>query len=212
MNRIIRLNAIETLNQSDMSGRNFHNLHPLGELVSEKVFIYEVNVASLETGALPAAPVSTQTTTKTFFQTETKSTTDGFISLQKRLLHQPTRAFSASGAIKSIAFFTAVVFWAWTGKIEQVSHVRGKFVALGELNKLQSQYLGKVINTAIQGGQDLIPTQVIPEVDNLLLNGEVKTLTATEEPFTQITTLMDKTGLLAQTRAAIAVVNKQAAP
>jgi hypothetical protein len=88
---------------------------------------------------------------------------------------------------------------------------------LGELNKLQSQYLGKVFDSAILVSQDLIPTQVIPEIDNSLLNGEFKAqkqkleaLIATEEPLTQIQTLMDRTGLLAQTRAAITAVKKQA--
>jgi hypothetical protein len=107
MNRIIRLNAIETF-PADMSGINFHNLHPNSESASEKVFIYEVDVASLETGATPVTSFSTQTTTETSFQTQSKMTTGGLTSFQQTSRHHSTKVFSALTAITSIAFFIAV--------------------------------------------------------------------------------------------------------
>lgn len=212
MNSIIRLNAIETSSQAENSGMNFHNLYSYCDLVSEKAFRYESHVASIKAG-LPKASTDTHTPTVTNPETASKNTGYWSTSLQG-LFEQLPLTLAHLVTPKSIAFFTVVVVWAWTGKIEQVNQVRGKFVALSELEKLQLQHLGKVVNTGVEDAQQLKTSEVVAELDSALLGTEVEVQTqylATDQmQFKQIKDLMARTRILAQRSASLKAQEKQA--
>lgn len=212
MNSIIRSNAIETSSQTENSGMNFHNLYPYCDLVSEKAFIYKGDVASTK-AALPEASTDTHTATVTNPQIASKTT--GYWSTSLQTLEQLPLTLAHLVTPRSIAFFTVVVVWAWTGKIEQVSHVRGKFVALSEPEKLQLQHLGKVVNPAVEETQLKTDTnQVVAELDIELLGSEVEEqkqdLAADQMQFKHIKDLMAQTRMLAQRSASVRAQEKQA--
>lgn len=212
MNSIIRLNAIETSSQAENSGMNFPNLYSYCDLVSEKAFIYGSHVASTKAG-LPKASTDTHTATVTNPETASKNTGSWSTSLQA-LLEQLPLTLAHLVTPKSIAFFTVVVVWAWTGKIEQINQVRGKFVALSEPQKLQLQHLGKVVNTAVEDAQQLKTNEVVAELDSALLGAEVEVqtqhLAADQMQFKHIKDLMARTRMLAQTSASLKAQEKQA--
>lgn len=215
MNSIIRLNAIETSSQAENSAMNFHNLYSYCDLVSEKAFIYESHVASTKAG-LPKASTDTHTPTVTNPETASKNTgywsTSWSTSLQA-LLEQLPLTLAHLVTPKSIAFFTVVVVWAWTGKIEQVNQLRGKFVALSKLEKLQLQHLGKVVNTEVEDAQQLKTSEVVAELDSALLGAQVEVQTqylATDQmQFKHIKDLMAQTRMLAQRSASLKAQEKQ---
>lgn len=134
MYRIIRSKAIETSsqstsNQSHSSDSSQINLH----LSPETAFIYGGSVASSST-ILSEIPPKTNIVPLT---TPNKAqNTDNWSTSLQALLHQPPSILPYLVLLGSIAFFGTVVVWAWTGKIEQVSHLQGKFVSIGELHKL----------------------------------------------------------------------------
>ncbi|WP_017315279.1 hypothetical protein [Mastigocladopsis repens] len=212
MNSIIRSNAIETSSQTENSGIHFHNLYPYCDLVSQKVFIYAGNVASTKE-ALPEASTDTHIVRITNSQIASKNTGYGFTFLQV-LREQLPLTFAHLVTLRSMAFLTAVVVWAWTGKIEQVSHVRGKFVASGEPQKHQLQHFGKVINTAIEDAQKLKPRQVVAELDREILSSEVEVQkqhpAADQMQFNRIKDLMARTRMLALTAVEIRAHENQA--
>ncbi|MBR8836724.1 MAG: HlyD family efflux transporter periplasmic adaptor subunit [Stigonema ocellatum SAG 48.90 = DSM 106950] len=135
MHRIIRSNAVETSNQSNISGINV-NLTP------EMALIYGGSVAD-RTEALTEAPTKTHIATVTTSKTAIKNTGNWSTSLQT-LLHQPPSILPYLVLLGSVAFFATVVVWAWTGKIEEVGHLRGKFLPIGELHQQQVQNLDVV--------------------------------------------------------------------
>lgn len=211
MNSIIRLNAIETSSQAENSGMNFHNLYSYCDLVSEKAFIYESHVASTKVD-LPKASTDTHTRTVTNPETAFKNTGYWSTSLQA-LLEQLPLTLTHLVTPKSIAFFTVVVVWAWTGKIEQVNQVRGKFVALSKLEKLQLQHLGKVVNTEVEEAQQLKTSEVVAELDSTLLGAEVEVqtqyLATNQMQFKHIKDLMARTRMLVQKSASLKAQEKQ---
>ncbi|ARV61426.1 hypothetical protein BZZ01_24870 [Nostocales cyanobacterium HT-58-2] len=211
MNSIIRLNAFKTSSQTNKSGINLHNLYPYCDLVCETAFIYG-NVASIK-GALPEASTDTHTTIAKTPQIASKNT--GYWSTSiKTLLEQRPLMLAHLVTLRSIAFFIAVVVWGWTGKIEQVNHVRGKFVALDEPQKLQLQHSGKLLNTAMKETQELKMGQVVAELDRELLVSEIEVQgqdsVADQMQLNQIKDLMARTRLLAQNCALVRAEENQA--
>lgn len=206
MDRIIRLNAVETSSPSDISAIHFYLVYPANDLADKMALIYEGQEASLETGAVPKALLNSHATTLTA-KTTFRNTENRFTSLDVSL-NQHSRAFSLLTAIRSIAFFTTVVVWAWMGKTEPVSHVRGKLVALGEPFQSQVQDFDKGVNTGVKDFQELKQTQLVAEIDRepLTLVDEVQKqqLAANQTHLKNIRTLMNKT------RAVLKAVEKQA--
>ncbi|MGH7997844.1 MAG: hypothetical protein ACREPR_00020 [Brasilonema sp.] len=203
MNSIIRSNAVETLSQTENTGINFHNLYPYCDLVSQTACIYESHVTSSKE-VLPEAPTNTCTDTVTRPQITNKNTGYWSISLQA-LLEQLPSTIAHLVTLRSITFFTAVVVWTWTGKIEQINHVRGKFVALDEPQKVQLQDLSEVVNTALKEAQEFKTGQVVAELDIELLVAKVEAQTQhlvdDQIHFNDIKDFMARTRMLAQTRA-----------
>lgn len=204
MNSIIRSNAVETLNKTDNTGRNFYKFYPYCDLVSQTAFIYENHLTSIKQ-ALPQALIETGTATLTKPQIASKNTEYWSSSLQT-LLDQLPLTVTHLVTLRSITFFTAVVVCAWTGKIQQVNHVREKFVALDEPPKLQLQDLSKVLNTVVKEAQEFETGQVVPELDTEPLLSEVdaqkQEIAADDQThFKHIKDLMARTRILAQTRA-----------
>ncbi|GAB1539648.1 hypothetical protein NUACC21_23150 [Scytonema sp. NUACC21] len=169
-------------------------------------FIDEDNFASLETGASLEATINSHATALGSPQAAIKNTENRSISVEE-LLNELTTTFSFAATIRSIAFFTAVVVWAWTGRIEQVSQVRSKFVALGEQAQMQPTHLGKVINLAVNSGQEWKLVQVVAELDREFLTNEIEDqqqkLLSDQMNFHQRKGSLNKENLLARTRAAI---------
>ena len=134
MDKIIRSNAVETLNQSSSSGINIH-------LTPEMALIYGGSVAATE--ALPEPPTKTQSATLITPKTAIKNTGNWTRSLQT-LQQQPPSILPYIVLLSSVAFFATVVVWAWAEKIEEVSFLQGKFVPIEELHKQQAQNLGVI--------------------------------------------------------------------
>ncbi|NMG05773.1 hypothetical protein [Brasilonema sp. UFV-L1] len=203
MNSIIRSNAVKTLNQTENTGMNFHNLYPDCDLVSQTAFIYKNHVTSSKE-ALPEAATNTHTDTVTKPQITNKDTGDWSISLQA-LLEQLPSTIAHLVTLRSMTFFTAVVVWTWTGKIEQVNHVRAKFIAPDEPQKIQLQGLSEVVNTALKQAQEFKTGQVVAELDTELLVPKVEVqkqdLVDDQIHFNNIKHFMARTRMLAQTRA-----------
>jgi hypothetical protein len=202
MNSIIRSNAIETSSPTENSGINFHKLYPYGNLVSEKAFIYRSDVDSTK-GALAQASTATQL--------QIASTNTGYWSTSiQTLLEQLPFILAHLVTLKSIAFFTVVVVWAWTGKIEQVSHVRGKFVALSEPHTHQPQHLSKVVHPVVEEAPELTAGQVVAELDSEFLG--LDSVASDQMPFNHIKDLMAQTRMLAQTRVSARVQDVEILP
>ena len=134
MDKIIRSNAVETLNQSSSSGINIH-------LTPEMALIYGGSVAATE--ALPEPPTKTHSATLITPKTAIKNTGNWSRSLQT-LQQQPPSILPYIVLLSSVAFFATVVVWAWAEKIEEVSFLQGKFVPIEELHKQQAQNLGVI--------------------------------------------------------------------
>ncbi|MBW4634111.1 MAG: hypothetical protein KME30_20055 [Iphinoe sp. HA4291-MV1] len=205
MNSIIRSNAVETLSQTQNTEINIHNLNSYCDLVSEIAFIYRGHV-TLTKEALPEASTNTQTATVTKPQRANRNTGYWSTSLQA-LLDQLPLTIAHLVTLRSITFFTAIVVWAWTGKIEQVSYIRGKFVALNEPQPLELRHLNKVVNTALKEAQELKTGQVVAELDRKLLVSEVEVqkqhLAGDQMQFNHIKDLMARTRRLAQTLVSV---------
>ncbi|KAB8333283.1 hypothetical protein SD80_015695 [Scytonema tolypothrichoides VB-61278] len=204
MNSIIRSNAVETLSKTDNTGINFHKFYPYCDLVSQTAFIYENHLTSIKQ-ALPQAPIETRTATLTKPQIASKNTGYWSTFLQT-LLDQLPLTVAHLVTLKNITFFTTVVVWAWTGKIQQISHVREKFVALDSSQKLQLQDLSKVLNTGVKEAQEFKTGQVVAESDREPLLSKVdvqkQEIAADDQThFNHIKDLMARTRILAQTRA-----------
>lgn len=207
MNSIIRLNAIKTSSQAENSGMNFHNLNSYCDLVSENAFIDGSRVAS--TKASTDKHIATVTNPKTACKNIgywSRSLQTLFEQLPLTLAHLVTP--------KSIAFFTVVVVWAWTGKFEQVNQVRGKFVALSKPEKLQLQDLGKLVNAAVENAQQLKMSEVVPELDSAVLSTQVEVQTQHLAPdqmqSKHVKDLIARTRMLAQKSASLKAQEKQA--
>lgn len=203
MNSIIRSNAVETLSTTENTGINFNKLYPCCDSVSQTAFIYGNHLTSIKE-ALPKAPIESRFPTVTKPQIANKNAGYWSTSLET-LLDQLPLTVAHLVTLRSITFFTTVVVWAWTGKIQQVSHVREKFVALDSPHKLQLQDLSKVLNTGVKEVQEFKTGQVVAEFDTepLLSKVEVQNqdLAPDQTHFNHIKDLMARTRTLAQTRA-----------
>lgn len=201
MERIIRSNAFTISSQLENSGTNFHDLHPDYELAPEMALIQGGSVAS--SGAtLPELLTNTHAPRVTTPQSTISNTGNNWSTSLQALLNQQPSDLPYLILLSSVAFVIAVLVWTWTGKTEKVSHVRGRFLALGELYKLQPQDLDEVAYIAGKVGQEMKAGQVVVELDRELKALEVEVqqqqLAADQMRFNQIKALMDRGRMLTQ--------------
>jgi hemolysin D len=163
MERIIRLNAVETSNQARSSEMNLHYLHPTQNLMTGMVSINTSTLISVTT-ALVETPSNSDSDTATTNQTAIINTGNWSTSLQGMLDHPPS-AIPQLVLFGSVAFFAIVMAWVWGGKIEEVNYIQGKLLSLGEVYKLHPQSLGKILNIAVKEGQQVKAGQVVVELD-----------------------------------------------
>lgn len=118
MNRIIRLNAPHISSQSDIL-KKYCDRSPIEtDLVSEMALIRDRNIASVETGVTLKAPIKTPTTGVKSSETAMKNTENRSVHIEE-ILNKTPKAFSFLATIRSIAFFTTVVVWSWTGRLNK---------------------------------------------------------------------------------------------
>jgi len=116
--------------------------------------IYGGSVASASK-ALPKAPINTHIVTVITPNTAIKNAGNWSTSLQA-LLNQKPSILPYLILLGSIAFFGTVLVWAWTGKIEEVGRLQGKFIPIGELPKQQAQNLGVVSSFNIHRALEVV--------------------------------------------------------
>ncbi|KAF3888898.1 MULTISPECIES: hypothetical protein [Nostocales] len=213
MNRIIRLNAPHISSQSDIL-KKYCDRSPIEtDLVSEMALIRDRNIASVETGVTLKAPIKTPTTGVKSSETAMKNTENRSVHIEE-ILNKTPKAFSFLATIRSIAFFTTVVVWSWTGKIEQVSQVRGKVIPLGEQSQILPHALGSIDNTVASSAREWTPIEVVTELNGEFSPAEVEDrqqqLVANQTQSHQAHGSIDRSRLLAYTRTAMKVLENLA--
>ncbi len=143
MERIIRLNAVETSNQPSSSRINLSGFYPSQDLAAKMASNYVRTVAA-------------ETTVR---ETPTKINTAAATTLLAAILLtvcflQPSSAFPYLVLLSSAAFFNNFVVWAWKVNIEEVCYARRKYLQY-------SQDLGKVVKIAVTVGQQAQARQVV---------------------------------------------------
>ncbi|MUG99619.1 hypothetical protein F7734_48010 [Scytonema sp. UIC 10036] len=223
MNRIIELNASYISSQSDVS-QKYCDLAPIEtDLVSGMALIHDKNIAFVETGVTLKALTKTHTTTVKSSETSLKNTESEFVRRQKPVfsnascllpyrlfLDKTPKTFSLLATVRSIAFFTAVVVWSWTGRIEQVSQVRGKVVALGEQSQILPHRLDTIDNTVVTSAGEWKPIEIVAELNGEFSPAEVEgsqqQLVNHQTQSDRVHGLINSSRLLAHTRTAIKVL------
>ncbi len=135
MDRIIRLNVVETSSQSGNLEINLQDVHPCYALTPEMASICGGSVASVE-AVLSKLPTNIQTPITKTSQTGITSTSNYSRSLQKVLEQQPSIVPHII-LLGGLAFFATVFTWACTGNIQQVTQVQGKFALSQQLAQLE---------------------------------------------------------------------------
>jgi hypothetical protein len=143
MDRIIRSKAVETSNQSNDLDTSELHLHLSFEMAS----IYGDSVASVSR-VLPAASTRINLATVTT-HSQAIPKTSNYSKSFCAFVHQPPSIFPYLVLFSSIAFFATVLVWAWTYKIEQVDHLQGKFISIGELHKFPQRNLSSLFSANI---------------------------------------------------------------
>ncbi|WP_276745394.1 HlyD family efflux transporter periplasmic adaptor subunit [Chlorogloeopsis fritschii] len=175
MDRIIRSNAVETSSQSGSLEINMQDVHPCYNQVPEIVSICGGSVASIIrqqpqelplAAAFPKLPTNTHSKIATPLRVTATSMGNCSISLQK-MLEQTPSILPRIVLLGSLTFLATVIAWAFTGKIKQVSQVRGKFIQLGELYQFQPQGFDKVVKAK---------TELEPRFPNLPIDGVAPSL------------------------------------
>ncbi|MGC8714058.1 MAG: biotin/lipoyl-binding protein, partial [Leptodesmis sp.] len=121
--------------------------------------------------------------------------------------------FMLGGTVFGLLFAT----WAWIGHTDEVAQARGKLIPKGEVFQVHAVDSGKVVRIAVQEGQTVAAGQVLVELDTELARKDVERLEhllqASQMELLQTQSLLDKTQLQAETRAAIAktTINMQEA-
>ncbi len=135
MEKIIRSNAVETSSQSESLRSSLQKVHHCYDIASKMASIYGGTITS-QIATLPEPSRNTLTSKATTSQVAITNINNCSTSLQKLLEKRPSvvaRLILFSG----LAFFTSAVSWACTGKIEEISHVQGKFVSSEEIQQLK---------------------------------------------------------------------------
>jgi hypothetical protein len=206
MNKIIRLNAPHISSQSEVlrsycdkpgtaCARGDRSSRKTN-LVSEMALIREKDVACVDIGVTLNASIKTDTNTVKTSEIAVENTEN-----------KTPLFFSLLATVRSLAFFTTVVVWSWTGRIEQVSQVRGKVVALGEQSQILPNHLDLLDNTVVTSARKWKPIEVVTELDGEFSPAEVEDpqqqLVSNQMRSSQVYSLMNSSRLLARTRRAI---------
>ena len=165
--------------------------------------------------SIPETPGNSQDNfTSTTSQPPASNTENWSTSLQT-VLEQPPSALPGQLILGGMLFALAFGAWAWLGKIDEVGHARGRLVPQGEVYQIQPVELGKVAHIAVKEAQQVKAGQVLVQLDTKIASSEVERLqqmlAADRIQLSQQQALIDRTRLEAQTRAAIAQADSQAA-
>ncbi len=162
MERIIRSNAVETSNQTGNGGINPSNLSSDSEFASSlanisvknpKIYggalaypVGEESYAQCSVGKLTSDIVLSTASAK---NSTTINSDKWSISLQT-VFDRPPSAIPYLVLLGSIAFFTIVLTWIWSLRIEEVSHLRGKFVPAIDSKELFKVTRQEVMMNAVE--------------------------------------------------------------
>ncbi|MBA3922003.1 MAG: HlyD family efflux transporter periplasmic adaptor subunit [Nostocaceae cyanobacterium] len=142
------------------------------------------------------------------------NTANWSLSLQT-VLDQPPSALPRRLLAGGMAFCTAFAVWAWIGKIEEVGRGRGQLVPEGEVYKIHSIDIGKIVKIAVKEGQEVKKNQVVASLDTELAKNEVQglhqQLTAEQMQLSQTQGLLERIRLEVDTRTAISTADEKAA-
>ncbi|MCL6436110.1 MAG: HlyD family type I secretion periplasmic adaptor subunit [Leptolyngbyaceae cyanobacterium HOT.MB2.61] len=140
--------------------------------------------------------------------------TDQWSPALQTVLEHPPATLPTRLALGGTAFFLICATWAWFGHIDQTAKASGKLIPKDEVFKVQPVESGKIITVAVKEGQTVKAGQVLMELDTEIASKEVERLqeqlNAHHTELNQVQTLLNKTQLQAQTKAAIAETEIQA--
>jgi hypothetical protein len=101
---------------------------------------YVSSINSIADGS-PKVPTNTHISIAKKPKKANKNTGNNWSASLQVLLHQPPSRLPYFVLLSSIAFFTGVIAWAWTGKILETVDLQGEFVSLKQAHAIQSQSL-----------------------------------------------------------------------
>jgi hypothetical protein len=99
-----------------------------------------------------ALPSRLSNTVKTSRKTSTNANSGNWSTLEA-MFNQPPSAIPYLVLLSSIAFFTIVLAWIWSLRIEEVSHLHGKFIPLIDTQKVFKVTKQEVTMAAERQGQ-----------------------------------------------------------
>ena len=141
--------------------------------------------------------------------------TDNWSTSLHSVLDQPPVSLPQRLILGGMAFSLAFGAWATFGKIDEVGKAQGKLVPKGDVYKIHSTEPGKVVNLAIQEGQNVKAGQLLAELDPETAASEVerldKILDAYKIQLVQEVSSIERTRLEAQASKSIAEADKRAA-
>lgn len=171
-------------------------------------------VATSVPATVPQTPANSQQQVTSTNPQPPASNTGNWSTSLHNLLDQPASTFPQKLIMGGMVFCLAFGAWAWVGQIEQVGEARGQLVPKGRVYKIDPVDPGKIARIAVKEGEAVKAGQVIVEMDNQLDTNEVErlqqTLVADKLQLSQKQAMIEKIGLEAETRAAIANADIQA--
>ncbi|MEL4894536.1 HlyD family efflux transporter periplasmic adaptor subunit [Crocosphaera sp. Alani8] len=140
--------------------------------------------------------------------------TQNWSSSVQNLLDQPPASLPQKFIMGGMVFCIAFGAWAWLGTLEEVGTAQGKLVPEGETFKIQPVELGKVIDIAVEEGQEVKAGQLLVELDTELVQKEInryqEMIRVYKTELGQKQTLQQRIQLEAKTDAAIASAELEA--
>ncbi len=163
---------------------------------------------------IPETPANSQDGWTTATAQTTPSNTGNWSTSLQTVLDQPPSTLPQKLMLGGLVFCLAFGAWATFGTIDEVGRARGKLVPKGEVYKIHPIESGKIAAINVKEGQLVKAGQALVELNTEIARQEVERLeqmlVADKIQLTQMQSLIGRTRLEAQTRAAIANADAQA--
>lgn len=193
----------------------------LDSFMKKKSYASCPEATSIYGGTLATSPTSseipTHTETPKSFQTPTPTSVTNSAnwstSLQT-LLDQPPASLPQKMMMGGLAFCVAFGAWATFGQIDEVGTARGILAPKGDVYKIHPVESGKIASIRVKEGQTVKAGQELVELETEFARQDVdrlqQLLAADKIQLGQMQSMMEKTRLQAESRAAIARAEAQA--
>jgi hemolysin D len=130
------------------------------------------------------------------------------------VLEQPPAALSRYLIILGLGFIGVCGLWAWTGRMQEVSHAQGELIPRGKTYKIQPATAGEIDKILVKEGDPVEKGQLLFELDASLPKSEVvrleDTLAAAKQRLEQVRSLHTQTQRESLAQLAVADASIQA--